>query len=59
MYAKIHVSTGEESSGSGPTPHKVLGAGIDGRGILRGHRATRMGNDLSGGQQSGSMRSPS
>ena len=26
-----------------PTPHKVLGSGIDGRGILRGPRTTRMG----------------
>ena len=33
---KIHVSTGEESSGSGTDPHKVLGPGIDGRGIPRG-----------------------
>ena len=30
-----------------PTPHKVLGHGIDGRGIPRGPRATRMGNGLS------------
>ena len=29
------------------TPHKVLGPGIDGRGILRGPRATRMGTGLS------------
>ena len=28
-------------------PHKVLGPGIDGRGIPRGHRATRMGTLLS------------
>ena len=26
-----------------PTPHKILGPGIDGRGIPRGPRATRMG----------------
>ena len=26
-----------------PTPHKVLGPSIDGGGIPRGHRATRMG----------------
>ena len=32
-YPKIHVSTGEESSGSTPTPHKILGPGIDGRGM--------------------------
>ena len=30
-----------------PNPHKVLGPGIDGRGILRGPRATRMGTGLS------------
>ena len=30
-----------------PTPHKVLGPGIDGRGIPRGPRATRMGTGLS------------
>ena len=42
-----------------PTPHKILGAGIDRRGIPRGPRATRMGPGLSGGHQSGSLRSPS
>ena len=46
-YPKIHVSTGEESSGSEPTPHKILGPGIDGRGILSVPRATRMGTCLS------------
>ena len=46
-YPKIHVSTGEESSGSAPTPHKVLGDCIYGRGILRGPRATRMASGLS------------
>ena len=46
-YAKIHVSTGEECSGSGTTPHKILGPGIDGRGIPRGPRATRMATGLS------------
>ena len=30
-----------------PTPHKILGPGIDGRGIPRGLRATRMGTCLS------------
>ena len=30
-----------------PTPHKVLGPSIDGRGIPRGRRATRMGTGLS------------
>ena len=32
---------------SGAIPHKVLGPGIDGRGIPRGPRATRMGTGLS------------
>ena len=30
-----------------PTPHKILGPGIEGRGIPRGPRATRMGTGLS------------
>ena len=30
-----------------PTPHKVVGPGIDGRGIPRGPRATRIGTGLS------------
>ena len=30
-----------------PTPHKVLGPGIDGRGIPRGPQGTRMGTGLS------------
>ena len=30
-----------------PYPHKVLGAGIEGRGIPRGPQATRMGSGLS------------
>ena len=46
-YPNIHVSTGEESSGSGTTPHKVLGTSVEGRGIPRGPRATRMGSGLS------------
>ena len=46
-YPKIHVSTGEESSGSGTNSNKVLGPGIEGRGIPRGPRATRMGTGLS------------
>ena len=37
-YPKVHVSTGEESSGSAPIPHKVLDPGIDGRGNQRGPR---------------------
>ena len=56
-YPKIHVSTGEESSGSAPNTHKILGPGIDGRGIPRGPRATRMGTGLSLGHQSGSLMS--
>ena len=44
---KMHVSPGEESSGSGPDPHKVLGPGIDGRGPATGPLATRMGTGLS------------
>ena len=35
-YPKIHVSTGEESSGSGTHSTRDLGPGIDGRGIPRG-----------------------
>ena len=58
-YPKIHVRTGEETSGLAPTPHQVLGPGIDVRGIPRGPRATRMGTGLSRGHQSGSLRSPS
>ena len=58
-YPKIHVSTERNIQLPVPTPHKVLGPGIDGRGIPRGPRATRMGTGLSGGHQSGSLRSPS
>ena len=32
---------------SAPTPHKILGPNIDGRGIPRGPRATRKGTGLS------------
>ena len=46
-YPKIHVSTGEESSGSGTISTQVLCPGIDGRRIPRGVRATRMGTGLS------------
>ena len=42
-YPKFHVSTGEKSSVSGTDSTQGLGHGIDGRGIPRGHRATRMG----------------
>ena len=46
-YPKMHVSTGEESQVPAPTPHKVLGPGIDGRGIPIGPRAAHMGTGLS------------
>ena len=46
-YPMFHVSTGEESSGSDLTPHKVLGPRINGIGIPRGPLATRLGNGLS------------
>ena len=46
-YPKIHVSTGEESSGSGPDSTQGLRPRIDGRGIPRGPRGTRMGTGLS------------
>ena len=54
-YPKIHVSTGEESSGSSIDSTQ----GIDGRGIPRGPIATRMWTGLFCGHQSGSLRSPS
>ena len=37
-YPKIHVRTGEETSGLAPTPHQVLGPDIDWRGIPRDPR---------------------
>ena len=46
-YPTVHVSIGEESSGSDQTPHKVLGPRIDGIGIPRGPLATHLGNGLS------------
>ena len=42
-----------------PTPHKILGPGIEGRGIPRGPRVIRMGTGLCRGHQSGSLCSPS
>ena len=45
-YPKIHVSTGEETSGLAPTPPKVLGPDINGSGIPRGPRATSLGTGL-------------
>ena len=47
MYPKIHVSSGEESSGSGLIPHKVLGPDIDWRGIPRGPLETPIWTGLS------------
>ena len=44
---KIHVSTGEECSGSGTYSTQDLSPGIDGTGILRGPRAIRKGTGLS------------
>ena len=46
-YPMIHVSTGEESSGSGTDSTQGLGPCIDGRGIPKGPLATRMGTGLS------------
>ena len=46
-YPKIHVSTGEKSSGSGTDSTQGLGPGINGRGIPRGPRTTSMGTGLS------------
>ena len=46
-YPKIHVSTGEEPSDSGTDSTQGLRPRIDGRGISRGPRATRMGTGLS------------
>ena len=42
-----------------PSPHKDLGPGIDGGGIPRGPRATRMATSQSWGHQSRSLRSQS
>ena len=46
-YPKIHVSTGETSSGSGTDSTQGLGPGINGSGIPRGPRTTSMGTGLS------------
>ena len=46
-YPKIHVSTGEESLGSGTDSTQGLRPRHQGRGIPRGPRATRMGTCLS------------
>ena len=58
-YPKIHVSTGEESLGSSTDSTQGLSPSIDGRGIPRCPRASRMGTGHSCGHQSGSLRSPS
>ena len=58
-YPKIHVSTGRNPQVPAPTPHGVLGPGIDGRGIPRGSLATLMATGLSRGHQSLSLRFPS
>ena len=46
-YRKIHVSTGEESSGCGTDSSQGLRPSIEGRGIPSGPRATRVGTGLS------------
>ena len=46
-YPKIHVSTGEECSGSGNDSTQDLRPHIHGRGIPRGPRASRMRTGLS------------
>ena len=46
-YPKIHVSTGEESSGSGTDSKQGLRPGHRREGIPKGPRATRMGTGLS------------
>ena len=46
-YRKMHAAMERNPQVPAPTPHKVLDPGIDGRGIPRGPRATRMGNGLS------------
>ena len=46
-YPNIHVSTGENPQVPAPTPHKILGPGIDRRAIPRGPQATYMGTGLS------------
>ena len=45
-YPTIHVTPERNPQVPAPTPHKVLDPGIDGAGIPRGPRATRMGNGL-------------
>ena len=47
MYPRSMSAPERYPQVSAPTPHKILGPGIDGRGIPRGHRATLMGTGLS------------
>ena len=42
-----HLMWRTDSLEDSDAPHKVLGPGIDGRGIPRGPQATRMGTGLS------------
>ena len=58
-YPKTHVSTGEESLGSGTESTQHLSPGIDGREIPKGPPGTPMVTALSCGHQSRSLRSPS
>ena len=46
-YSKIMSALERKPQVLAPIPHKVLGPGIDGRGIPRGPRGTRMGTGLS------------
>ena len=46
-YPKIHAALERNPQVPALTPHKVLGPSIDGKGIPRGPRATRMGTGLS------------
>ena len=46
-YRKVHVSTGEESSGYATDSSQGLRPSIEGRGIPSGPRATRVGTGLS------------
>ena len=52
-YPKVHVSPGEESSGSGTDSTQGLRPRHQGRGIPRGPRATRMGTGLSEATRAG------
>ena len=58
-YPTIHVRTGEDSSGSGTNSTQGLRPRHRRERNPERPQATRMGTGLSGGQQSGSLRSPS